>query len=260
MSKFNHVISFGYLCPTSQDLERIGLRDSSGPFDWSRTQDLEQIINLVENNFKDFLNLDYLYQDLRDKNVYTNVKHNIVLNHDFNQYESLSSQLPNVKQKYQRRIDRFYNNIQEPTLFIRDLSGVNDLKYVEENFAHINKVLRKYNSHNKIIFTSRNDLESQTVKIYQVKTEYIFGKQKTFIKTNKDLYTYLDQEIDYPTDKRRMNYKIYKKKKFFSYFNKISNKIQGVYKNISKQNYEHYNQENDIDIIEKININGSYFS
>ena len=54
MTEFKHVISLGHLCATANDLERIGLRSSSGPLDWCESHELEKIMLLIQNNFNGF--------------------------------------------------------------------------------------------------------------------------------------------------------------------------------------------------------------
>lgn len=243
MNEFNNVISLGHLCATASELERIGLRAYSGPFDWCETHELERIINLIQNNFQDYLNSDYLYQDPTKKFVYTNIKYNVVMNHDFNQYHSLSSQLPDVNKKYQRRIKHFYKQISEPTLFIRDISSVKDLKYIEGNQVHINKVLQSYNRNNEVIYVSRNGLESRTIKLYQVKTKINSEGNETFFKTNKELFTYLDNGINYPKEKRNRNYGVFANKKNLSFIRKKVNVFIDKYRSHFQRKYHHNNQQ-----------------
>lgn len=50
-----HYISLGYFCSIAMELERLGLRSESSPFDWL-ISDFEGVIHAIENHFEDFLN------------------------------------------------------------------------------------------------------------------------------------------------------------------------------------------------------------
>lgn len=212
--------------------------------------EFKHVISLIQNNFKDYLNINYLYQDPLQKFMYTNVKYNVTFNHDFDQYNSLSSQISNVEKKYKRRINRFYDNIQEPTLFIREISGSRDLKYIEKNIIYINNVFKKFNNDNKIIFVSRRNLESKEFKLYKVNTKINWELKQTFFKTNEEFYNYLDKEINYPKDKRKSNKNLIRRKfperlyKRLTYWPEVVfRKTIGKYIESSKGDYTHYNQQ-----------------
>ena len=120
------------------------------------------------------------------------------MNHDFTQFEPLLSQLPEVKEKFERRIRKFYHHISEPTLFIREISSLKDLQYIDKNDIHILNVLKSYNNDNKIIYISSKGLESEIIKIYEVETSTDGNGNEIFFKTNQELFTYLDREINFP--------------------------------------------------------------
>ena len=154
-NKYTHFISLGYFCSVASELERIGLRDSSSPFDWC-ISDLEGVKNLIENNFEGFLDYENMYQHTDNLAHYINMRYHISFYHDFNQYDSLKKQLPGVKKKYKRRIERFYQNIKEPTLFIRYISDEDgtskELKWIEKNYDDLLKLLQSFNNKNNIIY------------------------------------------------------------------------------------------------------------
>lgn len=118
MKKYHHYISLGFFYSVALELERIGLRSTSSPFDWC-ISNFEGVIEAINNRFVDFFNYDYLFQSDKEHQNYLNTKYNIWFYHDFDKYHTLESQLQEVKQKYDRRINRFYEDISEPTLFIR---------------------------------------------------------------------------------------------------------------------------------------------
>lgn len=114
-------ISLGYFCSVASELEKLGLRTESSPFDWV-ISDFEGDINNIKNHFADYLDYIFLSQDKQNREIYKNIKYNICFFHDFNKYTSLKKQLPHVAEKYNRRIERFYKSITSPTLFIRYIS------------------------------------------------------------------------------------------------------------------------------------------
>lgn len=154
MKQYKHFISLGYFCSVALELERVGLRSTSSPFDWC-ISNYEGIINAIQNHFEDFLNYDYLLQSDILHNHYFNEKYRIWFFHDFDQYHSLKKQLPRVKEKYLRRIERFYKDIKQPTLFVRYISDEiegEELEYIKKNNEKITKLLKSFNEENEVIY------------------------------------------------------------------------------------------------------------
>ncbi len=52
---YKNIMSLGYFCGVARELERVGLRNASYPFDWIISTDFKQVIKLIENNFENFL-------------------------------------------------------------------------------------------------------------------------------------------------------------------------------------------------------------
>ena len=69
MKEYKHFISLGYFCSVALELERIGLRSASSPFDWC-ISNYKGVMKAIENRFEDFLNYDYLSQSDTDSNNY----------------------------------------------------------------------------------------------------------------------------------------------------------------------------------------------
>lgn len=121
MSSFDNFISLGYFCNVAGELEKYGFRNFSYPFDWM-ISDFKGIIHCIENEFSDFLNPEFLLQNVNDRSHYMNTKYNFYFFHDFDKYKPLLKQLPEIDEKYKRRSDRFLNSIKSKTLFIRYIS------------------------------------------------------------------------------------------------------------------------------------------
>lgn len=172
---YKHYISLGYFCSVAMELEKYGLRDCSYPFDWLIT-DFEGVILAIESGFSDYLNYENMYQNRDIRSTYTDQKYHFSFIHDFNKYARLSKQISSVRDKYQRRIDRFYQNITEPTLFVRyisdellDENGKSlELIYIEENLPRILALIKQYNSQNEIMWIANKGVDSDIITIYTV--------------------------------------------------------------------------------------------
>ena len=173
--EYKHFISLGYFCSVAMELERFGLRSESGPFDWVISDMRGGVLQLIESHFEDFLNPQYLSQNELYHQQYRNTKFGITFYHDFNQYKSLKEQLPDVQKKYCRRIDRFYELIKEPTLFVRYISYANqddkEIRWIEENYDKFIALLKTYNCENDIIFIANNGATSKVIDIFNVEKD-----------------------------------------------------------------------------------------
>jgi hypothetical protein len=166
--KYNSIVSLGFFCSVAINLEEMGFRSTSGPFDWliSSWNGVEQ---LIENNFSDFLDEKYLYQIREEK--YKNIKYDVDFYHDFDRYANLSSQLSSVIEKYEKRIDTFYETIREPTLFIRYIKDNKEFEYHSEKYGHVQKLLKKYNANNDIIFIMNGSYQETSFPCYFVEID-----------------------------------------------------------------------------------------
>lgn len=233
--QFINFISLGYFCDVASDLEKLGLRSYSYPFDWNLTS-LDNNIKLIENNFEDFLNIDNIKQLSGYPNRYVDIKYNVFFYHDFVSYKSLEEQLPSVKEKYQRRINRFYKDIKNPTLFVRYISSEfldnknesDELNWIEKNITYINKTIKSFNSNNEILFIANEGIKSNLVKIHNVLPEFADNVCHNPITTNNDLYN-LFKTFSIPNkDKNIMFYQEKQNKKNSSSFifkSKLKNKF-----------------------------------
>lgn len=175
MTRFGNFISLGYFCSVAEELERLGLRSASSPFDWC-ISDFEGVISAINSRFDGFLEYELLSQSVSFRNHYYNNRYGIWFFHDFDQYRPLRKQLGAVSAKYVRRIDRFYRDIKNPTLFIRYISDelVNndgksvELEYIEQNIGFITSSLKAFNPDNEIIFLANSEVESDVIDIYHV--------------------------------------------------------------------------------------------
>jgi len=114
MMKYNYIISLGRDCACASFMQRHNLRHASFPFDWLTAVELAPRLDLLLNEFEDFLNL----QDLRylEKPTgivgdakcdnYQNVRNGFIHYHDFPAGIAVNQSYSGVKEKYDRRIER----------------------------------------------------------------------------------------------------------------------------------------------------------
>ena len=152
--KFDNVISLGGNCNIALNLKELGFRKASYPFDWLVSYDVEKVVFLIENDFKGFLNYQNLQQYSNNRCCYYDVENDLHFYHDFDQYLSLRVQLPKVREKYRRRIRRFYMDITKPTLFVRYILIEDDLKNTAKKCKEIDDFLKSFNSKNQILYCS----------------------------------------------------------------------------------------------------------
>lgn len=160
INSFENIISLGFFCGVAETIQKVGLRKKSYPFDWVISNEFEKVVSLIENDFKGWLNLESLYQSKENREQYTNTKYNIGFFHDFDRYTSLDQQINNVRKKYEKRINRFYEDIKKPTLFIRYLSSQSDFEYALKNNSKIESLLKRYNKQNQILYIANNNLNN----------------------------------------------------------------------------------------------------
>lgn len=195
--QYKHIISLGYFCSVALELERLGIRKCSYPFDWCISE-WTGVKNTIENHFKDFLTYDYLYQNKAEHSIYRN-KEGISFYHDFNEYQPLSEQIENVKRKYERRIARFYQDICEPTLFIRYISGENgmsEVNEIEKNIQNILCLLKSYNPNNEILFIANAELHSDVIDIFYVEKDKDDVVARRPFEKNRELLNYIGNITD----------------------------------------------------------------
>ena len=167
---YNNIISLGFFCSVAQELDSLGLRNASYPFDWL-ISDFSGVIAVIDNHFKDFLSYESLAQMKVNPKYYINTKYALQFYHDFNAYDPLKKQLRGVQKKYSRRINRFYHNIEYPTLFVRYIQDMNECKWIEENFDYISKLLKSFNNNNEIVFIANNDITSEKLNLFLVEKD-----------------------------------------------------------------------------------------
>lgn len=122
LSYYDLIFSLGELCFCAGFLKSKRLRLFSCPFDWIYGSSFLGRMDILNNKFKDFLNiedLEYVGERLElpgisPANIFKNKRTNIIFNHDFKVKTPLEKSFPNVKKKYERRIKRLLKNLSYP--------------------------------------------------------------------------------------------------------------------------------------------------
>ncbi|OXC22981.1 hypothetical protein AYP82_08270 [Lactobacillus crispatus] len=185
------------------------------------------------------MSYDNLIQSEKYRNHYYDKKYRIFFFHDFNDHDPLKVQYPEIKEKYNRRIERFLNNIKQPTLFFRYINNERDsldeLNYINNNLDHIMSVLKKYNPHNEIIWIGNNGISSDKINIFNVEKDIDDVVCRTPLTSNANLYNFIQQ---LPVENKDYNIKRYEKKQKSKKINQIINKFT-KFKLFRRQPYLH---------------------
>lgn len=153
---FDNFISLGFSCPTASSMSKFGLRGWSGPFDWLVTRSLKWVLYFMENDFNGFLekdSLDYLSYTTKG---FMDKRSGFEFPHE--QEFPFEEKYDVLKQKYQKKINRYLIEVTKKTCFLRSVSALDELEYITQNSEYINRVIKTKNAHNEIIFLIRNDI------------------------------------------------------------------------------------------------------
>ncbi len=118
-NKYDIIYSIGHDCACSMYLQRNNLRICSGPMDWITGITAPQRFDILINEFPNFLSLQDMEFVHKNPNIfnddncdyYKNNRTGLYFYHDFPIGIPISESMPNVVEKYNRRIKRFYDNI-----------------------------------------------------------------------------------------------------------------------------------------------------
>lgn len=130
MKTYDLIVSLGEACSCSETLRLCNLQDFSYPFDWVYGSNLVDRVKILTSRFENFLRKDDLIYSHVVNSISCDAYHNnfndITFNHDFPVGVSLDESFPEVKAKYERRINRLFEKIEQAqsVLFVHmELSG-----------------------------------------------------------------------------------------------------------------------------------------
>lgn len=232
-------VSLGYFCSVALELDRIGLRQESFPFDWLITESFELVMSLIKTNFNCFLLKENLYQESNiSPNYYYDNTCKIHFYHDFNSVDTLDNQYDKIKEKYDKRIERFYNRIKSPTIFIRYCCNKDEIEYIQENRINIELFLKSFNSENKIIYIT-NIKNIGLDWVFYVEKDKHDGVARKFFKKMPQLEAFLRNSTLLTKEQILKNKKRYERNIFKRYIRKVKIKLNKVFQ---RKSYIHCNQ------------------
>lgn len=113
--RFDYICSLGSSCLCATALREAGLRLSSGPFDWLMGTSLPFRADLIAHDFVGWLEVDDFERIAGDGHFttipYRNRKTGFKHIHDFAQGRPFAETYPEVREKYRRRIARFFAQV-----------------------------------------------------------------------------------------------------------------------------------------------------
>ena len=192
--KYQHIISLGFFCGIAQDLETLGIRSKSYPFDWI-ISDWSGIELVMQKEFQDIFEIEYFFQYKLFRERYKNIKYGFSFYHDFNSKIALNRQIDIVRDKYLRRINRLYEDIKKQTLFMRYIQDIDELEYILTNSLKINEIIKEFNPDNEIVYIINeefaNHLMDTTIKFFIVKCDKNDIVSRHPIISNRELKEYV---------------------------------------------------------------------
>ncbi len=212
--QFSNCVSLGWLCATAGSMSKYGFRNFSGPFDWYYS-DFKSVVHHIDNGFSDFLMRDNLVVCDDNPRIFEDIKFGYKYFHDIR--TNLDSDYVHIREKYDRRIERFYEKIKQPTLFLRAVRSLQEKEYILSDHNEIEKVLKKSNSQNEVTYLAADcvgDLPKH-IKSFRLNIpEYLFdaASSRNMFDNAPDLVYYCRNTLDNETIQknivldRRSNY------------------------------------------------------
>ena len=113
--KYDLFVSMGAACSCSSSLRNSKLQFYSYPFDWIGGPSFLERIELIHNNFENYIikeNLEFLQKvDITNCDAYVDRKRGMLINHDFKQGRDFDEMYDEVVKKYERRGSRLISQI-----------------------------------------------------------------------------------------------------------------------------------------------------
>lgn len=156
MRKYDLIISLGARCRTASALKLLKITEKTYPFDWlaydgsDTPMHLLVKCNLIKNHFENAFNFEDFIEYHNPTNPgnrsVKNLKTDIRFGHDFPWEKSVKDFFPNFLEKYQRRVQRLYKDIDnaKKILFVFEdtnrnlpLKAIKDgIKILKESFPN----------------------------------------------------------------------------------------------------------------------------
>lgn len=163
---FDLIFSLGENCSVAHYLHRFKLRDMSSPFDWLCNATLQTRINLLISGFSGFLEKENLVKiDSSEHNdCYHDRKLDFKFLHDFPKGRMLDDSFGEVKEKYNRRIDRLLKRISCSRKVLIVWAGFDGPAADEEFVGGLQKLKDAYPGVEFYLLVIENDLALRKVE------------------------------------------------------------------------------------------------
>jgi len=160
------IISLGGDCSVCYQLNKLGLRNKSYPFDWCKMS-LNNLINIMENDFKDFERVELKRYSQNHKSY--------ILKNDYVEFahEVLEkNKIDNFSQRLKIRVERF-KRLKNPVFINIENKIIKNKAMYKSKWLKLIKLLRLYFNNFKIILLSNINPEIDEIrfKYYGEKTE-----------------------------------------------------------------------------------------
>lgn len=165
IQKFDIAYSIGNTCGAAMYLRRHMMRFAAGPFDWLAGGSFHTRAEAILSEFKDFLNRedlelrerDFDHDLVHEHDYYYNNRNQLRHYHDFKAGMPLSETFPAVQNKYQRRINRFLNDLRQSKVLLIWFS-LNESTTDTDLLQYCRQIIQKYgrNIHFLIIEHSKD--------------------------------------------------------------------------------------------------------
>lgn len=149
---FENFISLGYFCGVAASMSKLGVRSCSGPFDWY-ISGFQGVLDCIEADFCGFLDVNSL-EVVSNGIAFKDKNHDFYLGHEIK--VSFERDYETIYQKYMRRINVFREQIKKKTCFMRAVRDKEELAYIQTNMQHVNRIIKKQNAENEIVYIVSN--------------------------------------------------------------------------------------------------------
>lgn len=154
-------VSLGGNCSVAYQLNKLGLRHNSYPFDWCRIK-INKLIQVLNNDFNFYEDIIFKKKSFNhDNNIIVKNNYNIEFAHELiNKYE-----IDNFKLILLKRIERF-KQLKNPIFVRLEYENLGDNKILL--YKKLEHLLKLYFDNFKIILISKNKYESLYTTWYQL--------------------------------------------------------------------------------------------
>ena len=216
-----YFISLGYYCGPAASMEVKGLRTTSGPFDWY-VSEYQGVIKTIEEKFEHFLEFSNLMHCEERKHYFYDKKYGFLFNHEIGIGEKEDLRFQTIKEKYNKRIRRFLEMLQSPCCLIRAVRDENEIEYINNHYADIEKMFKAYNQANIVIYLVPQKLLANAINFPFYRVEQCILNQEEsprLFDQNKELLQFLYESIESEERIKNLDF----------YYQKYLQTVQGRY-------------------------------